>query len=152
MLDEILEHELARALRRAQISRGENPAEPAVGRAVRRIGEDIRRPVVEGEPRARNDPHAGEGRLVLAGEDMGAHDFGERIPVGDPDPGEPKFGRPRHHLLGMRGSAQKREIRRRREFREARLDADHLLLPQGASMAACLSSSLAGEGALPKQQ
>ena len=90
--------------------------------------------VVEGEPRSRNDAQPLERLLVLAGEDMRAHDAGEGVAVGDPDPRKPELRRPRHHLLGMRGPAQEREIRRRRQFGEARLD-HHLLSAGGEKVA-----------------
>ena len=60
---------------------------------------------------------------------MRAHDAGERIAIRDPDPRKPKLGGARDHLLGMRGPAQKRKIRHRRQFGEPRLKADHLSLP-----------------------
>ena len=116
---------MAFALRRAQVSGGEDAAEAAVSRPVARIDEEVRRPVVKDEARAGDDPHVAHRRLVLARVDVRAHDAGERVAVGDSDPGEPQFRRSRDHLLRMRGPAQKREIRRRRQLGEARLEADH---------------------------
>ena len=54
---------------------------------------------------------------------MGAHNAGERIAVGDAKAGEPQGHRRRDEFFGMRGAAQKREIRRRREFGVARRHA-----------------------------
>ena len=131
MLQQILDPQMALSLRRAQIARREDAAEAAVSGTVPRIGEHIRRSVVESEARAGNDPHALDRRPVLAREDMRAHDAGERVAVGDPDPGKPQFGRPRDHLLRMRGPAQEGEVRHRRKLGEAGLNPDHRsLLPQ----------------------
>jgi hypothetical protein len=62
-----------------------------------------------------------------------AHNAGERVAVGYTDPGEAEFGGARDHLLGMRGSAQKGKIRRRRQFGESRLKPDQ----GGAAPYAC---------------
>ena len=120
------------ALGRAQVSRGQDAAEPAVSRAVLRIDEHVRRAVVEGEPRAGNDARRAHRLRVLARKNMRAHDAGERVAIRDPDSREPKFGGARDHLLGMRGPAQKRKIRHRRQFGELRLEPDHPL-PSPAS-------------------
>ena len=139
MLQHILDSQPAFALGGAQISRRENPAEPAVGGAILRIGDEVRRPVVEGEPRAGHDAHARERRPVLARENMRAHDAGERVAVGDPDPGQLQLGRARDHLLRMRGPAQKRKIRHPRQLGEARLEADHPNTPCTNHFALCVS-------------
>ena len=123
-LQKVVELEPAFAFGRAQVALGQNPAEPAVSRAILRIDERVRRAVDEYEPRAGNDPRARHRLGVLARECVRAHDAGERVAVGDPDPGKPELGGARDHLLGMRGSAQKRKIRHRRQFGEPRLRPD----------------------------
>ena len=129
LLQQVIQPEPAFALGRAQVSCGQDAAEPAISRAILRIGEQVRRAVVEGEPCAGNDPHALHRRRVLAREHMRAHDAGQRIAIRDPNSRKPKLGRARDHLLGMRGPAQKRKICHRRQFGEPRLKADHSLLP-----------------------
>ena len=138
-LQKIVELEPALALRRAPVSLGQDPAEPAVSRAILRVDERVGRAVDECEPRAGNNPHARHRGGVLARERMRAHDAGERIAVGDPDPGEPEPGCARDHFLGMRGPAQEGEIGRRREFREPRLKLD-----QGAAPARGVASRRRG--------
>ena len=64
---------------------GQKPAEPAVSGAVPGIGENVGRSVGKDQPRARDDAHRADGFCVLAGENMGAHDAGERIAIGDAD-------------------------------------------------------------------
>ena len=125
MGDQIVEGQMALALGRAQIAERQQPAEPAVGGAILGIGEDVGRAVGEDQPRARHDAQGADRGAVLARIDMGAHDPGERIAVGDAEPGEAEPRRLGDQLLGMRGPAQKREIRRRRQFGEAGLGADH---------------------------
>ena len=129
MSDEIVEGQMALALGRPQIPLGQQPAEPPVGGAVPGIGENVGRSVGEGQPRARDDAQGADRRSVLAREDMGAHHAGERIAIGDANPGKPEPRRLRDQFLGMRGAAQKRKIGRRREFGEARLGADHTSPP-----------------------
>ncbi len=128
-LQKVVELEPAFAFRRALVSLGQNPAEPAVSRAIPWIDERIRGAVDEGEPRAGNDPRGAHRLGVLARERMRAHDARERVAVGDPDPSEPELGGALDHLLGMRGAAQKREIRGSRQFGEKRLSADQGPLP-----------------------
>jgi hypothetical protein len=125
MLEKVVELKPAFALGRAQVSGRQDAAEPAVSRAVLRIGEHVRRAVRKDEPRAENDTDAAHRRRILARENMRAHDAGQRVAIRDPDPGKLKLGRALNHLLGMRGSAQKRKIRHRREFGEPRLKPDH---------------------------
>ena len=152
LLHEVIQPEPAFALGRAQVSRRQDAAEPAVGRAILRIGEHVRRAIVEGEPRADHDARGAHRLGVLAREHMRAHDARERVAIRDPDCGKPQLGRARDHLLGMRGPAQKRKIRHRRELGEPRLKPDHLsLLPHRAPKlqrrwSARPPSPLAGEG------
>ena len=75
-------------------------------------------PSTKHEPRAGDDAQAADRRAILARVDMRAHDAGERVAVGDADPGEAQLGRARDQFLGMRSAAQKRKIRRRRELGE----------------------------------
>src|SRR5271163_512581 len=56
---------------------------------------------------------------------MRPDDAGERVAIGDSDPGDAEFGGARDKLFWMRSPAQKRKIRRRRQLGETRRDADH---------------------------
>ena len=123
-VQKVLEDEPAFAFGRAPISLCQNPAEPAISLAILRIGERVRAAVDEDEARAGNDPCGGHRLNIISRERVRAHNSGERVAVGDPDPGELKLGCARDHLLGMRRSAQEREIRRRRQFGEPRLKLD----------------------------
>ena len=96
---------MALAFRRAQVAHAEQPAEPSVSGAVLRIDDHVRRAVDEGEPRPRDDAERAERLAVLARIDMSAHDAGERVAVGDPDPRKPERGGARRHLLRMRRAA-----------------------------------------------
>ena len=129
-LQKVVELKPAFAFGRAQVTLGQNPAEPAIGRAIFRINERVRGAVDECEPRAGNDPRARHRLSVLARERVRAHDAGKRVMVGDPDPGKPEFGGARDHFLRMRGSAQKRKICHRREFGEPRLKPDQGAAPR----------------------
>ena len=149
MLDQILDAQMAFALGRAQISRRQDPAEPAISRAVFRIGEHVRRPVVKGEPRAGRDPRARNRSLILARKHMRPHDARERIAIGDPDPRKFEFGGARDHFLGMRSPAQKRKIRHRRQLGEARLEADHESRPSSGRASRVHLLPQAGEGMRP---
>ncbi len=126
MLQQILEIQMALALGRPEIALGEKPAEPPIGGAVSGIGEHVGRAVDEAQPRAGDDAQRADRSAVLARIDMRPDDAGERVAIGDPNSIEPQFGGARNKLFGMRSAAQKREIRRRREFGEARGEADHL--------------------------
>ena len=126
MLEQILEIKMALALRRAQVSPRQQPAEPPVGGAIPGVGEHIGRAVDKGEPRARNDAQSPDLRAVLSRIDMRAHDARERVAIGYPDPRQPQRRRARDEFLRMRGAAKERKIRRRRKLGEARREADHL--------------------------
>ena len=70
----------------AALAAGQQLAEPAVGGAVARIDQDIRRAVDEHEPRADQEFRLeGERRVVELL--VGAHHAGERVAVGDADGG-----------------------------------------------------------------
>ena len=93
----------------AALAAGEQLAEPAVGGAVARIDQDVRRAVDEDEPRA-------DQKLWLM-LDLGiveflvsAHHAGQRVVVGDPDGGNAEFARLMHIGARIRAAAQEREI------------------------------------------
>ena len=129
VLQKVVDAQMAFALGRAQVSRRQNPAEPAIRSAVLRIGEQVRRSVVKGEPRAGSDARFAHRRRVLAREYMRPHDARQRVAIRNSDPCELKLGGARDHLFRMRGPAQKRKIRHRRQLGEAGAKADHPLLP-----------------------
>ena len=76
-LQKIVELKPAFAFGRAQVALGQNPAEPAVSRAILRIDEHVRRAVDECEPRAGDDPRTRRRLGVLARKRVRAHDAGE---------------------------------------------------------------------------
>src|SRR5216684_6794232 len=82
VLEQIVEMKDALALLRAQLAAREQAAEPSPGRAVARIGENVRRAVGEDEPRA---GVIGERQTLLALDEMGAHHAGDRGAVAEPD-------------------------------------------------------------------
>ena len=100
-LQKVVELEPAFAFRRALVSLGQDPAEPAVSCAVFRIDEQVRGAVVEDQPRAGNDSRGPHRLSVIACERVCAHNPGERVAVGDPDPGKAELGGALDHLLGM---------------------------------------------------
>ena len=138
MLEQILEVQMALALGRAQIAFGQQPAQPPIGGAISGVGEHVGRAVDEAQPRAGDDAHRAAIGAVLARVNVRAHDAGERVAIGDADPRQTEFGGARDELFRVRSAAKERKIRRRREFGEARGEADHLPSP------------LAGEGGAPK--
>ena len=81
---DVVQIERAFPLLGAALAEGEQPAEPAIGSAVRGISEQARR-IIEIEPRADDEFDAD----VLGGE-MGADDAGKRVAVGDGDGFEPE--------------------------------------------------------------
>ena len=118
--------EMALALRRAQISLRQQPAEPPIGGAIPGVGEHIGRAVDKGEPRARHDAQSPDLRPVFSRVNMRAHDARERIAIRDADPRQPQRRRARDEFLRMRSAAKERKIRRRRKLGEALGEADHL--------------------------
>ena len=93
----------------AALAAGEQLAEPAIGGAVARIDQDIRRAVDEDEARADQELW-----LVL---DLGiieflvrAHYAGQRVVVGDADDGNAEFARLMHIGARIGAAAQEREI------------------------------------------
>ena len=108
--ENLLEGELAFAFLGLEIARGDEAAEPAVGRAIGRIGQHF-------ETVAGDKPRADEELDVsLAGFVVSAHHAGKRVAVGDADGGEPKFVGARHHFLRMRGAAQEGKVSGDGEF------------------------------------
>lgn len=101
MLQKVIEDEPAFAFGRTRVALSQNPAEPAIGRAIPWINEDVRAAVDEYEARAGNDPCARHRLKIIACECVRAHNAGERVTVGYPDPGEVEFGGARDHFFGM---------------------------------------------------
>ena len=101
---DLLEGEMALTFDGAAIACGQQAAQPAVGRPVRRIAGRLEA-VGGDEPRADQ-----EADLVLLGRPMRAHDAGQRIAIGNADGGESQLRRLADHLVRMRRPAQEREV------------------------------------------
>ena len=117
-VEKILQHQPAAAFFRADVACGQQAAEPAVGGAVLGVGEEVGRAVGEDEAGADEHAQAARGLLVVAQEEVRAHDAGERVAVGDADAVEPQRDRLRDKLFGVRGATQEREVRGDAEFGE----------------------------------
>ena len=102
---DVLEVKRALSFLGAALAEGEQAAEPAVSRAIRRVSEQARG-ILQDEARAGDELDA----HFLGGE-MGPHHAGERIRVGDGDGLVAKRLRGRHQLFGVRAAAQKGEVR-----------------------------------------
>ena len=93
----------------AALAAGEQLAQPAIGGAVARIDQDVRRAVDEDEARADQ-----QFRLVrdlgIFEFLLGAHHAGQRVVVGDADGGNAELAGLMHIVLRMRAAAQEREI------------------------------------------
>ena len=139
-LDQIVEIKRAHAFFRAQVALREQAAQAPPGGAVARIGEDVGRSVAEHEPRAGDDAKALGGGLVLARENMRAHDAGDGIAVGDSHARKPQLHRLRDDFLRVRGSAQEREIRRRGKLRVMRVHANNPCMNQRGPLTCCAAS------------
>ena len=85
----------------------EQPAKPAIGRAVLRIAEEVRRAVLKGKAAAHDQLH-----IQLARSQVRPHHPGKRVPVRDGEGGKAKLFSPDYQLMGVRASFQKGEIRR----------------------------------------
>ncbi len=110
----IVEAEGAFAFFGAPLAVREETAEPAIGRAVRWIGEDVGRAVPEHEPRTHQKLRLfAFQRLDRV---IGAHDSGHAVAVGGADGIEPKFRRRKHKFVRMRRAPQEREIGRHGKF------------------------------------
>ena len=108
-----LERQMAFALRRVLVAGRQQSAQPAIGSAVGRMADRLE-PVAGDQTRADHELD-----VNLLRRHMGAHDAGERVAVGDADRSEAEGRRLLHNLLGMRGAAQEREVRRGDELGEA---------------------------------
>ena len=103
----ILKRQMARALRRAPLAARQQFAEPAIGGAIGRKGDDVGARLLKAQPRRGNELQP---RFFRGG--VGAHDSGEGIDVGEGERGMAERGRHRRHLLGMRGAFKEREVRK----------------------------------------
>ena len=70
---------------RAQLADGQAAGKPAIGFAVLRIGQDVRRAVAEHQPRADQQAWAASAQLLPGF--IGAHHAGQGVAVGDADGG-----------------------------------------------------------------
>ena len=102
---DVIEKKCALALLSAALAEGQETAEPAIGRAGRRVSEQLRG-VLQVEPRAdeKFDAH-------LFGGDMGAHHTGKRVRVGDGNGLMAERLRRCHQLFGVGAAAQESEVR-----------------------------------------
>ena len=101
----VLPAEDAVGLAAAPLAERQQPAQPGVGRSVGRIDEE-RGAVLEIEPAADDQPHAGRlGRLVCA------DDAGEAVMVGDRQCLDAADRGLEEQLLAGTGAAQEREVR-----------------------------------------
>src|SRR5262245_15725017 len=93
----------------AALAAGEQLAEPTIGGAVARIGQDVRRAVDEDKARAdqklRLELDRGIAELA-----MGAHHAGQRVVVGNPDDGNLQAACFMHIGARIRAAAQEREV------------------------------------------
>ncbi|GJD81874.1 hypothetical protein NBEOAGPD_5130 [Methylobacterium gregans] len=122
-----VEAEAAFAFPGAPVARREQAAEPAVGRAIHRVGDRLE-PVLGDEAHARQE--ADPPGLGIAGparppgfhprRRVGAHQTGRGVAVRDADGGEPVSQRLLDVFLGVRGAAQEGEVRLDGEFRVTR--------------------------------
>ena len=102
---DVVEMERAFPLLGAALAEREQPAEPAVSGAVRRVGEEARR-ILQIETRPDHEFDAAD----FTRREMGAHHAGERVVVGDGDCREPKRLGRCNQLLGVRAATQEGEI------------------------------------------
>ena len=105
MGEEVVAADEAFALPGAALAEGEKPRQPAPCGAAFGKGENVRRAVAEHEPRAGRE---GEARFLRRL--MGAHHAGDRIAVGDAEPGEAERLALHHQLFPVGGPAQEREV------------------------------------------
>src|SRR5579885_1962645 len=105
-----LKGQMAFALFCLSIAVGEQPAETPIGLAVCRISQGLE-PVDSDEAGADEELY-----FSVLGFVIGAHHPGEGIAVGDADGGQAKGIGGSHHLVWMRGAAQKRKISRYSKF------------------------------------
>ena len=97
-----------------QIAQADQLAQPPIGVAVGRVGDEVGRAVGKAEPRAHQiaEPLRRSG-LHVAQADIGPHHPGEAVAVGKAEPLEPEHARGDRQFLGMRAAAQERKVRGR---------------------------------------
>jgi hypothetical protein len=104
--DQLGQGETARALFGAALAQGEQAAEPAIGRPVARIAEQLRAVL-------RHQTGAGQQlQSRLPGCHMGAHHAGQRVAVGRPDGGQAQRLGGQHQLVRVRGAPQEAVVGR----------------------------------------
>ena len=95
-------------------------AKTSVSRAIARIGQNVRRAVLEDESRADHKP--GFMRQIPVVQFLvGAHHAGQRVAIGDSDHRQAQRAGLMHIFLRMRAAAQEREVGRDADFRKGRL-------------------------------
>jgi len=94
----------------ATLAAGQELAQPAVGCAIARIDQDIRRAAGKDDARAdqQSRPVFDFGIVECL---VGAYDAGKRVVVGNADSGKTQRARLLHVVLRMRPAAQEREVR-----------------------------------------
>jgi len=108
----IVEGENAFALGGARFAHAQEPAETAIGRAVRRVSEDVRRAVDEDETAAHEQTRRDAALFDdLVDRLISPHDAGQRVAVRDADGRHAVERRRPHIFMRMRGAAQEREVR-----------------------------------------
>ena len=95
----------------------EQLAEPSIGGAVTRIGQNVRRVVGKYQPRADQQLRLVTHALPVAVFAIGAHHTGQRVVIGDADGIEAVFAGTPHEFVRMRRPAQEREIAGDADFR-----------------------------------
>ncbi len=110
--EQIVEMQRAVAFFGAEFSNREQAAEAAIGGAIGRIDEDVRRAVLEDKARADQKLRALRFLDEILERRIGADHAGERVAVGDADGGEPELDRGERELFWPRRPAQEGEIRR----------------------------------------
>ncbi len=96
---------MAFALLGLEIARRQQPAKPAVGRPIRRIGQHL-------EAVDRHQARADDKLDVsVAGFAIGAHDTGKGVAIGNADGSQAERVGARNHFLRMRSAAQEGKIR-----------------------------------------
>jgi hypothetical protein len=127
MFEQVVEEQDALGLLAAALADGEQAREMAPRPAVLRIGEDIRRAVGEGEPRADRELQRRQvdalGVLLVTDvlvpffqRVVGAHDPRHAVAVRDPDSGEAESQGLEDEFLRMRCAAEEREVGRHRKL------------------------------------
>ena len=115
-LQQLRKIEPALALLGAAVAPGEEAAQAPVGNPVHRVGHGLEAGLGH-EPHARQEADARLARRLAALDlGMAPHDARQGVAVGDADGVQPEFGGLAHHLAGMRGSPQEREVRGDDEF------------------------------------